>query len=132
MMKDGGSSYPLYTAYPEYQLADFDEASRTVLLTSKSGGDAVKLPVSYAIVLIGSRPNLNFFPNSGSLARDGNGGAPIDCKQNTIDVDRLTHAVKGYENLFAIGPLAGDNFVRFIPGGALAVVAELYKRNGFL
>lgn len=124
MMKDGGSTYPYYTAYPEYTLSDVDESSRSVILTSKSG-ETFKLRVSFAAILIGSRPNLNFLPHTFNLGVKQN--LPIDCKNNTIHIDKLSHKVEGFENLYAIGPLAGDNFVRFIPGGALAVVADLYK-----
>lgn len=55
---------------------------------------------------------------------------PIDCKNNPIAVDKYTYEVlKVNRNLFAMGPLAGDNFVRFIPGGALAITAALHQRD---
>lgn len=125
MMKDGGSTYPLYSAYPEHSLTDIDDKTHTIILTSKDGMKT-KLNVSFAAVLIGSRPDFSFLPNDLNIGvkRD----QPIDCKTNPIDVDRLTYRVNGCENLFAVGPLAGDHFVRFIPGGALAVVSELYKQ----
>lgn len=128
MMKDGGSTYSLYRALPEYTLTDFDEAKRQVTFTSPAG-EELKINVSFAAVLIGSRPNMTFLPQDLSLGVAKN--LPIDCKTNPIDIDKLTHRVKGAGNLFAIGPLAGDNFVRFIPGGALAVVAEIYRSNGY-
>ncbi len=41
---------------------------------------------------------------------------PIDCKSNPIAVDKYTNRVlNGAEGLYAMGPLVGDNFVRFIP-----------------
>ena len=53
---------------------------------------------------------------------------PIDCKSNPIAVNKYTyrimHAPKG---LYALGPLVGDNFVRYIPGGALAITSALHK-----
>lgn len=128
MMKDGGSTYSLYRALPEYTLTDFDETQKQVTLTSPSG-EQMKTFVSFAAVLIGSRPNLTFLPSNLSMGTIKN--LPIDCKTNPIDIDRLTHKVRGTENLFAVGPLAGDNFVRFIFGGALAVVAEIYRCNGY-
>ncbi|XP_049539789.1 oxidative stress-induced growth inhibitor 2-like [Anopheles darlingi] len=56
---------------------------------------------------------------------------PIDCKNNPIDVDKYTNAVlrTPHTGLFAMGPLVGDNFVRFIPGGALSITAALHKRT---
>uniref|UniRef100_A0A182QJY1 FAD/NAD(P)-binding domain-containing protein n=1 Tax=Anopheles farauti TaxID=69004 RepID=A0A182QJY1_9DIPT len=56
---------------------------------------------------------------------------PIDCKNNPIDVDKYTNAVlrTPYAGLYAMGPLVGDNFVRFIPGGALSITAALHKHT---
>lgn len=130
MMQDGGSSYPYYTAYPEYNLTHIDEQSRQVTLTSKSAGQQIKLTVSFAAILIGSRPDLRFLPQE--ISNIGvNKNLPIDSKTNTIDIDKLSHKITGFDNLYAIGPLAGDNFVRFIPGGALSVVSDLYKKNNY-
>lgn len=126
-MKDGGSTYSLYRALPEYTLTNFDERKKQVTLTSPSG-EELNISVSFAAVLIGSRPDLSFLPSNLSMGTVKN--LPIDCKTNPIDIDRLTHKVRGVDSLFAIGPLAGDTFVRFIPGGALAVVAKIHKCNG--
>lgn len=55
---------------------------------------------------------------------------PIDCKSNPIAVDKYTNAVlNAPKGLYSMGPLVGDNFVRFIPGGALAITSSLYKEN---
>lgn len=56
---------------------------------------------------------------------------PIDSKTNQIDVDRYTYAVQNipFKGIYAMGPLVGDNFVRFIPGGALAITASYHKEN---
>ncbi|XP_060536732.1 oxidative stress-induced growth inhibitor 2-like [Cylas formicarius] len=124
MMKDGGASYPLYKSYPEYDVTDVDQNARTVTLSSKTG-ERIKMNVSLAAVLIGSRPDLSFLPPSYSLGvRDDQS---IDSKTNPVRIDPLTHQVLGYDGLFAVGPLAGDNFVRFIPGGALALISKIYK-----
>lgn len=127
MMIDGGSTYPLYAAYPGYNITAFDESSRSITLTSNSN-DQVKVNVSFAAVFIGSRPDLSFLSVGENLGVDKN--SPVDCKTNRVDIDPLTYRVRNYDNLFAVGPLAGDNFVRFLPGGALAVVSALYGRCG--
>ncbi|CAG9855923.1 unnamed protein product [Phyllotreta striolata] len=126
MMLDPSSIHPYYTAYPEYTLTDFDADARTVILTSKEGVSK-KINVSFAVILIGSRPDFAFLPKHYNLAARKH--LSLDCKTNTADIDRLTYGLRGFDNLFAIGPIAGDNFVRFLPGGALAVTAELYKNR---
>lgn len=127
-MLDGGTNYPLYTGYPEYNLADFNSTTRSVTLNSKDG-EPIKLNVSFVVVLIGSRPDLSFLPPDFNVGIDKT--SPVDCKTNTVDINGLTYEINDYENLFVVGPLAGDNFVRFFPGGALTVVTELYKRYKF-
>lgn len=129
MMQDGGTNYSNYISYPEYTITGLNENGRTVTLTSKNG-EETKLDVSFAAVLIGSRPDLTFMSNYSNLAL--NKSLPIDCKTNTLNIDQFTYKVEKCDNLFAIGPLAGDNFVRFIPGGALAVVSELYRQKNVL
>lgn len=55
---------------------------------------------------------------------------PIDCKSNPILVDKFTNEViRSPKGLYAMGPLVGDNFIRFIPGGALAITSALHKEN---
>lgn len=125
MMNDGGSTYPLYKAFPEHSLSDVDAQSGTIKLTSKTG-EEFKIKVSFAAVLIGARPNLSFLPKHLNLSIFSD--RAVDAKTNPVNVNTYTHEVVGHEGLFAVGPLAGDHFVRFIPGGAVATVAELYRR----
>lgn len=55
---------------------------------------------------------------------------PIDCKSNPIAVNKYTNEVlRTPRGLYSMGPLVGDNFVRFIPGGALAVTSALHREN---
>lgn len=128
MMQDGGSTYPLYTALPECTLTNIDSEKRTVTITTKTG-DELKFDVSFAAVLIGAHSDLSFVPKNFNLGVNKN--LPIDNKSNNIDINKLNYSVSGIDNLYAMGPLAGDNFVRFIPGGALAIVSDLYKKYGY-
>uniref|UniRef100_A0A182RQT6 FAD/NAD(P)-binding domain-containing protein n=1 Tax=Anopheles funestus TaxID=62324 RepID=A0A182RQT6_ANOFN len=76
------------------------------------------------------KPVLNLSAASGmGLGEDPT--KPIDCKNNPIDVDKYTNAVlrTSHTGLYAMGPLVGDNFVRFIPGGALSITAALHKHT---
>ncbi|XP_055317495.1 oxidative stress-induced growth inhibitor 2-like [Sitodiplosis mosellana] len=66
---------------------------------------------------------------SGGLGEDST--KPVDCKTNPMAVDKYTNEVLhvAMKGLFAMGPLVGDNFIRFIPGGALAITAALWKQR---
>lgn len=45
-------------------------------------------------------------------------------------MDVWNHCLKhGPPGLYALGPLVGDNFVRFIIGGALAITSHIYKQK---
>lgn len=125
MMKDS-STYPLYTPLPEYTLTQVNDRKKTVTLANPDG-KILQFSVSFAAVLIGSRPDLSFLPQSYKLGVKK--GLPIDSKTNNIDVNKLNYLVSGFEGLYAMGPLAGDNFVRFLPGGALGIVSDLYKEK---
>lgn len=127
-MMQSTSSYSLYTALPEYSLTDYSENTRRVTLTSNEGKE-ITYQVSFVVVLIGSRPDLSFLPCDFRLGVNEN--VTVDSKTNPINIDKLRHSVRGYKDLYAMGPIAGDKFVRFLPGGALAIVADLYKKYGF-
>lgn len=43
---------------------------------------------------------------------------PVNCKSNPIHINKFTNEVlRAPKGLYCVGPLVGDNFVRFIPGG---------------
>lgn len=54
---------------------------------------------------------------------------PIDCKNNPIAVNKFTNEFSNVPGIFAMGPLVGDNFVRFIGGGALSISSYLYSEK---
>lgn len=123
-----GRKYPLYLSLPEHKLIGFDPIERTCSLENVKSGEVLVRKVSYIAILIGSRPNLNFLPSALSLGV--NKKLEIDCKTNPLDISPLTHQIgSNSNNLYALGPLAGDNFVRFIPGGALAIASDLNKKR---
>jgi len=71
------------------------------------------------LVLIGSMANLSFLGDTADKL-GLTPGLEIS-KDNPVDVDVFTHQCTTVPGLFAMGPLIGDNFVRFIQGGALAI-----------
>lgn len=54
----------------------------------------------------------------------------IDSRTNPFYIDKVTHELQNApKGMYALGPLAGDNFVRFIPGGALAIVSSIWNER---
>lgn len=55
---------------------------------------------------------------------------PIDCKNNPIAVNKFTNELLNVPaGVFAMGPLVGDNFVRFIAGGALSISSYIFSEQ---
>jgi len=112
----------MYTAWAESEVMEILEDQRVVI----RGPEGVRtLNVSYVVVLIGACPNLSFLSSEGEeLGRVP--GHAID-RNNTIDISAFTHQSNNVPGLFALGPLTGDNFVRFIQGGALAIASHVHQ-----
>lgn len=52
---------------------------------------------------------------------------PIDCKSNPLAVNKFSNELLHVPGIYALGPLVGDNFVRFIAGGALSISSALFN-----
>nr|XP_035138624.2 N-terminal EF-hand calcium-binding protein 2 isoform X12 [Callithrix jacchus] len=120
------SPYEGYRSLPRHQLLLFKEDCQAVF-QDLEGVEKV-FGVSLVLVLIGSHPDLSFLPGAGAdFAVDPD--QPLSAKRNPIDVDPFTYQSTRQEGLYAVGPLAGDNFVRFVQGGALAVASSLLRKE---
>uniref|UniRef100_A0A665UYL0 Oxidative stress induced growth inhibitor family member 2 n=1 Tax=Echeneis naucrates TaxID=173247 RepID=A0A665UYL0_ECHNA len=118
------SLFPDYTSFPEHCVVSF-QSDMKCLLQGKNSLKAFK--ISMVLVLIGTNPNLFFLKGQGQyLGQDPS--KPISCKQNPIDIHPYTFECTKEPGLFAMGPLVGDNFVRFLKGGALGIATCLLKR----
>lgn len=75
---------------------------------------------------IGYKPDLSYLKDNG-IGLGKYSDKSIDGKSNPIDVDNFTYEVtKASKNgLYALGPLVGDNFVRYILGGAFAILVHI-------
>ncbi|XP_028303369.1 oxidative stress induced growth inhibitor 1 isoform X2 [Gouania willdenowi] len=122
------SSYSGYLSFPRHKVVEF-RPDRKCVLESDSGERTV-VQVSKALVLIGAHPNLSFLPDNG-LSLGINHDEPITCRRNPIEVDPFTNEVVSADGpgMYAMGPLVGENFVRFLKGGALAIASDLAKRQ---
>ena len=46
-----------------------------------------------------------------------------------MDIDLFSHESVRQNGIYAMGPLVGDNFVRFLQGGALAITNHILKKK---
>ncbi|KAM6979621.1 oxidative stress induced growth inhibitor 1 [Aplochiton taeniatus] len=125
-LSSGVGSYQGYLSFPRHRVVAFKPDRKCVLETE--AGQRTVIQVSKALVLIGAHPNLSFLPNNGrhlGLIPD----QPISCRRNPLDVDPFTYECVTASGLYAMGPLVGENFVRFLKGGALAIASDVAKRQ---
>jgi thioredoxin reductase len=116
-----------YRCYPMASVVEFT-SSREVLLQCESVECEVAVRASCVVVLIGSRPDLSFL--QGDERQIGVvPGVAVDGKHNPVDVDPITYHSYRCPGLYAIGPLVGDSFVRFLRGGAVGVAANLWSER---
>lgn len=124
MMKDNGMTYSGYTPLEQHQVIQIHSDGKVYLQGPET---STQIKVSYVIVLIGSRPSLNFIENKGrDLTVDPS--KAISCRNNPLDVDLYTLESNKEPGLYAMGPLVSDNFVRFAQGGALAITRDLHSK----
>ena len=127
MMRDGDTDDGSYKSFPMHTVKEFLEDGNIIIRSTKAERDTI-IQASCALILIGSRPDLSFLPNDGkSLGIVP--GLGINCKHNPIDVDPFTFQSMHETGLFAMGPLVGDNFVRFLQGGCLAITSHLWRKQ---
>lgn len=122
------SSYPGYLSFPRYRVVAFRPDNKCVL--ELDSGQRTVVQVSKALVLIGAHPNLSFLADNGRPL-GVNPDETITCRRNPIDVDPFTNSVVAADGpgMYAMGPLVGENFVRFLKGGALAIASDLAKKQ---
>jgi len=118
---------PLYRPLPNRDIAELKNDRKALLqLRKKDTDDLLTLSVSHAVILIGARPDLSFLPQGGrdlGVMRR----YPIESKHNPIDIDPYSYQSVQEAGLYSIGPLVGDNFVRFAIGGAFGITNHFAK-----
>ena len=122
----GGQQVQGYQALAEAEVLGISEDGRVETRSITSGARTTS-QVSCVVVLIGASPNLSFLSAEGAeLGRVP--GQAID-RNNPIDIEVFSHQSVRVPGLFALGPLTGDNFVRFLQGGALAIANHLENKR---
>ncbi|XP_077502846.1 oxidative stress-induced growth inhibitor 1-like isoform X2 [Amblyomma americanum] len=123
-MMSSAEHYPGYKAYAHCQVRCIHADGRMELDSGTEIQD-----ISHVLVLIGSHPNLDFLPSAGQQLGLV-AGLLVDCRANPIQIDPYTHETVALKGVYALGPLVGDNFVRFLQGGSLAVTAHIWRGLG--
>lgn len=119
-----GGPYEGYMSLPEHHAVRFTDDKKCIF--RDKNGQHKAFSVSMTLILIGSNPNLSFLPKSGKhLALDHE--KPVSSKRNPLEIDPFTYECLQEKGLYALGPLSGDYFVRFVQGGALAVASSVLK-----
>ncbi|XP_053402807.1 oxidative stress-induced growth inhibitor 2-like, partial [Mercenaria mercenaria] len=125
----GTKHNPFYKSMPKHDVIEIKDDMKVLLKPYKvPSAEITSLDISHTSILIGSRPDLSFLPGDGRSI-----GImpkyPIESKHNPVDIDPYSYQCIQEEGLFAMGPLVGDNFVRFGLGGALGITSYLSCRN---
>ncbi|GAB6032582.1 Oxidative stress-induced growth inhibitor 2 [Chamberlinius hualienensis] len=120
MMRQQQSLYKGYQAYPRFRVVELLEDHKVRIEGEDS---SLVLKVSVVLVLIGSKANFSFLQPDLMESLKGNDVS----KRDLIRVDAYSYESLQNKGLFAMGPLVGDNFVRFLQGGSLAIASHLAK-----
>lgn len=125
----GLEHHPLYKPLPKEDVLEIKDDKKVLLRAHKAPSTEItSLDISHAAILIGSRPDLSFLLHGGRdigiLPK-----YPIESKHNPVDIDPYSYQSIQEQGLFAMGPLVGDNFVRFGLGGALGITNYMLCRN---
>ncbi|XP_048461642.1 oxidative stress-induced growth inhibitor 1-like isoform X2 [Rhincodon typus] len=119
--------YEGYLSLPQHRVLAFTP-DRKCIIEDLTSAEKRMFNVSKAFILIGSNPNLTFLPDCGRPLAI-NTELPVNSKRNPLDVDCYTYECVQERGLYALGPLVGDHFIRFLQGGALAVARTLHKER---
>ena len=119
------TSNECYTPFPLSQVTEILSTGECVI-EHVTGKSRLVTKTSQVIVQIGSKPNLSFLGEmQQTLLEDSS--KEMDIKENPLAVNLFTYETEE-TGLYAMGPLVGDNFVRFILGGALGVLSGLAEK----
>ena len=113
-----------YTPLPKHKVVEFKQDG-TCQLRNIDSKREIDFRVSSCYVLIGSEADLGFLPQRLTTALGMKADAPIHPKINPIDIHPYSFQSDSIPSLYAVGPLVGDNFVRFVLGGALGIAHHI-------
>jgi hypothetical protein len=123
----GQESNPNYLCFARSEVTLFRGSSVTISSMDRSHTKLLE-NVELGGVFLGSNARLDFLPEKlvGKLGSISD-SEEINAKHNPIAVDEISFVTEALSSLYAIGSLAGDNFVRFGVGSALGAAQHIIK-----
>ncbi|XP_014260201.1 oxidative stress-induced growth inhibitor 2-like [Cimex lectularius] len=124
MMNIGDAKYPGYFPYRGCSVLSFYEEGRERYAKLRyENGTVESVQINLVVILIGSTADLRYTQKEDLGLTTG----PVHSRGNSVLIDPTTSEVLRLPNCFAIGSLAGENFVRNITGAAVMAAARIYK-----
>ena len=117
-----------YTPLPKHRVVEFKQGG-ICRLKSTDDDSETERKISSCHVLIGSEAELKFLPQRLTSTLGVKADAPIHPKLNPIDIHPYSFQSESIPSLYAVGPLVGDNFVRFVLGGALGIAHHIVNNS---
>ena len=139
-----GRAHPRYTPFPRARLASIGDDGECTVVAADDDAVLARVRATAVAILIGASPDLSFLPSSirsrlpaapvtGLVKTNGESSShPLHVRVDPATfevVDDNTHEALFPGELFAVGPLRGDNFVRFVVGDAYGVARRLMARR---
>jgi len=125
---ESGGCLQCYTAFQGYEVSRFCEGGE-VIIKERETKIEKRVKCGGVLVCAGARPILDFLENEGRHLGVKGEKMIIDAASNPVEIDAFSYECTKEPNLFAMGPLVGDNFVRYLRGGALGITNFIWKSN---
>jgi len=125
---ESGGCQNCYVAFQGYHVSEFRPNGEVVIVDKETKAKKI-IKCGGVLVCAGARPILNFLQNEGRYLGVSDADVVIDSSANPVQIDVFSYECIKEPNLFAMGPLVGDNFVRYLRGGALGITNSIWSRK---
>lgn len=125
---ESGGCLQCYTAFQGYEVSQFCSGGE-VIIKDRETKIEKRVKCGGVLVCAGARPILDFLENGGRHLGVNGGKKIIDAASNPVEIDAISYECTKESNLFAMGPLVGDNFVRYLRGGALGITNFIWNSD---
>jgi len=123
---ESGGCLQCYTAFQGYEVTRFLEGGEVIICDRETKVEK-RIQCGGVLICAGARPILDFLKNEGRHLGVSGKEAVIDSASNPVEIDAISYECIKEADLFAMGPLVGDNFVRYLRGGALGITNSIWN-----